>query len=348
MSLASYLKDKFTTASGDWDWAKILGAGAAGYGIYKALDNTDNLEGLKNFLGINEANEIPVGYTGGIPRYEYYRQQVPMYGSTDVAAYDPTRRPGSAGRRYFTQVQTVDQAPVGADVAAVQAYKDRVAAAQAATEAEKWRLATENLGNLARQSRPVYGQTNEQIQQQLAGLGGDKDDPNTQMAMLNYANRSGVGLGQLAEATGEPYGVAQQRMKGLSGLATPRAANAQAYNPQSIQNTLNQLIAGSQQAPIGMMEGGLASLDGMGQGYYLGGATNGMADKIPATIDGTQPAALSDGEFVIPADVVSAVGGGNSNAGAKQFYNMMDRVRQQAYGRKDQINPVNPNKVLPA
>ena len=347
MSLASYLKDKFTTASGDWDWAKILGAGAAGYGIYKALDNTDNLEGLKNFLGINEANEIPVGYTGGIPRYEYYRQQVPMYGSTDVAAYDPTRRPGSAGRRYFTQVQTIDKPPKDASDEEMQAYRNRLAAAQAATETEKWQLATENLGNLARQSRPVYGQTNEQVAQKLAGLGAISD-PNTQMAMLDYANRSGVGLGQLAEATGVPYGVAQQRMRELGGLATPRVANAQAYNPQSIQNTLNQLIAGSQQAPIGMMEGGLASLDGMGQGYYLGGATNGMADKIPATIDGTQPAALSDGEFVIPADVVSAVGGGNSNAGAKQFYNMMDRVRQQAYGRKDQINPVNPNKVLPA
>lgn len=347
MSLASYLKDKFTTASGDWDWAKILGAGAAGYGIYKALDNTDNLEGLKNFLGINEANEIPVGYTGGIPRYEYYRQQVPMYGSTDIAAYDPTRRPGSAGRRYFTQVQSVDQAPVGADDAAVQAYKDRVAAAQAATEAEKWQLATENLNNLARQSRPVYGQTNEQIQQQFAGLGGDKDDLNTQMAMLNYANRSGVGLGQLAEATGVPYSEAQQRMQQLSGLATPRVQNAQAYNPQGIQNTLDQLIAGSQQAPIGAAGGGLMGLP-QAKGYYLGGATNGLADKIPATIDGTQPAALSDGEFVIPADVVSAIGGGNSNAGAKQFYNMMDRVRQQAYGRKDQINPINPDKVLPA
>jgi hypothetical protein len=346
MSLASYLKDKFTTPSGDWDWAKILGAGAAGYGIYKALDNTDNLEGLKNFLGINEANEIPVGYTGGIPRYEYYRQQVPMYGSTDVAAYDPTRRPGSAGRRYFTQVQTVDKPPKDASDEEMQAYRNRLAAAQAATETEKRQLATENLGNLARQSQPVYGQTNAQIAQKLAGLG-DASDPDVQMAMLNYANRSGVGLGQLAEATGVPYGVAQRRMRELSGLASPRVASAQAYNPQSIQNTLNQLIAGSQQAPIGAASGGLMGLP-QSKGYYLGGTTNGMADKIPATIDGTQPAALSDGEFVIPADVVSAVGGGNSNAGAKQFYNMMDRVRQQAYGRKDQINPVSPNKVLPA
>ena len=50
-----------------------------------------------------------------------------------------------------------------------------------------------------------------------------------------------------------------------------------------------------------------------------------MADLIPATIDGTQPAALSDGEFVIPADVVSHLGNGNSEAGAEQLYSMMDR-----------------------
>jgi hypothetical protein len=44
-----------------------------------------------------------------------------------------------------------------------------------------------------------------------------------------------------------------------------------------------------------------------------------MADKVPATIDGTQEARLSDGEFVIPADVVSHLGNGNSNAGAKIY-----------------------------
>ena len=74
--------------------------------------------------------------------------------------------------------------------------------------------------------------------------------------------------------------------------------------------------------------GGMAQ----GQGYYLGGATDGMADLIPATIDGTQPAALSDGEFVIPADVVSHLGNGNSDAGAKQLYSMMDRCVKSALG----------------
>ena len=79
---------------------------------------------------------------------------------------------------------------------------------------------------------------------------------------------------------------------------------------------------------------------------YLGGATDGMADSVPAAINGNQPAALSDGEFVVPADVVSHLGNGNSDAGAKQLYSMMDRVRQARTGRKEQGKEINPNKFL--
>jgi hypothetical protein len=55
----------------------------------------------------------------------------------------------------------------------------------------------------------------------------------------------------------------------------------------------------------------------MAKGRYLQGNTDGMADKIPARIGQKQPAALSHGEFVVPADVVSHLGNGNSDAGAK-------------------------------
>ena len=81
-------------------------------------------------------------------------------------------------------------------------------------------------------------------------------------------------------------------------------------------------------------------------GYYLGGPTDGMSDQIPATIDNSQPAALSDGEFVIPADVVSHLGNGNSNAGATQLHGMMDKVRQARTGNTDQGQEINPNKFL--
>ena len=81
-------------------------------------------------------------------------------------------------------------------------------------------------------------------------------------------------------------------------------------------------------------------------GYYLGGPTDGMADQIPATIDNSQPAALSDGEFVIPADIVSHLGNGNSEAGADNLYSMMERVRTDRTGNPDQGRQIDPNKYL--
>jgi hypothetical protein len=84
------------------------------------------------------------------------------------------------------------------------------------------------------------------------------------------------------------------------------------------------------------------------QGYYLGGPTDGMADNVPATIDGAEPARLSDGEFVVPADVVSHLGNGNSEAGSEQLYSMMDRVRQERTGSTRQGAQINPMQQLPA
>jgi len=73
-----------------------------------------------------------------------------------------------------------------------------------------------------------------------------------------------------------------------------------------------------------------------------------MADEKPAMIDGEQPAALSDGEFVIPADVVSHLGNGNSDAGAKVLEDMMDRVRKARTGSTKQGKEIDPEEFLPA
>ena len=98
-------------------------------------------------------------------------------------------------------------------------------------------------------------------------------------------------------------------------------------------------------------QGGLMTLAGGGmtakQPFYLGGPTDGMADEVPAHIDNKRPAALSDGEFVIPADVVSHLGNGNSNAGASRLYEMMDRVREARTGNRKQGIQINPNKFMP-
>lgn len=94
---------------------------------------------------------------------------------------------------------------------------------------------------------------------------------------------------------------------------------------------------------MGMAAGGTTSP----RGTYLQGHTDGMADKIPGTIDGIQPARLAHGEFVVPADVVSHLGNGNSDAGAQQLYKMMDKVRMARTGRKEQGKRINPSKFMP-
>jgi hypothetical protein len=79
---------------------------------------------------------------------------------------------------------------------------------------------------------------------------------------------------------------------------------------------------------------------------FLRSTTDGMSDEIPAMIDRKDPAALSGGEFVIPADVVSGLGNGNSDAGAKNLYAMMDRVRQARTGTTKQAPAIDPNKMM--
>lgn len=96
--------------------------------------------------------------------------------------------------------------------------------------------------------------------------------------------------------------------------------------------------------------GGLASMQSgqlFNNGYYLGGKTDGMADKVPARIDGKQEARLSDGEFVIPADVVSHLGNGNSDAGAQQLHSMMDGVRTARTGNPEQGKQIDPQQFMP-
>ena len=106
-------------------------------------------------------------------------------------------------------------------------------------------------------------------------------------------------------------------------------------------------------APTAMADGGIAgyNLGGYAAGgnpRLLKGPGDGMSDNIPATIGDRQPARLADGEFVVPADVVSHLGNGSTDAGAKHLYTMMDRVRKARTGNKKQGKQIKPTKFLPA
>ena len=94
----------------------------------------------------------------------------------------------------------------------------------------------------------------------------------------------------------------------------------------------------------GFAEGGVAQLR---EGRFLRGDGDGMSDEIPASIEGEVDALLSDGEFVIPADVVSHLGNGSSEAGARVLYDMMDRIRKERTGKEEQAKEIPADKVLP-
>jgi hypothetical protein len=225
---------------GKYDMAKLATLGIGAYSL----------------LNKDEAG----GYNKPVPKMDMTRQQVPY-------AQDPNRRPGEAGRRYFTDTQYTAQG--GDTQAAVQ---------KAAAQAQ---------GIMA--AAPQYA----------------APPPNP------YAGKI-------------PTSFSQQRQM--------PAPDEGAGLPQ-IPTQLNA------QGTINMAEGGIADA-----GRYLQGKTDGMADEIPSSIDGEQPAALSHGEFVIPADVVSHLGNGNSDAGAQKLYEMMDRIRQARTGTTEQGKEINPDE----
>jgi hypothetical protein len=102
---------------------------------------------------------------------------------------------------------------------------------------------------------------------------------------------------------------------------------------------------------FGFAEGGMAAMpEYKAGGKLLRGPGDGMSDDIPAVIrgQGVQRAALADGEFVIPADVVSHLGNGSTEAGAKKLYQMMARIRKARTGKTKQAPAVKVDKYLPA
>ena len=109
------------------------------------------------------------------------------------------------------------------------------------------------------------------------------------------------------------------------------------------------LQVGADPYPTNMASGGISNLGSYSDGgRMLRGPGDGMSDSIPASIAGKRPARLAEGEFVIPADVVSHLGNGSTDAGAKQLYAMMNKVRKARTGSKSQGREINPGRYMPA
>jgi hypothetical protein len=152
-----------------------------------------------------------------------------------------------------------------------------------------------------------------------------------------------TGAGLMAEESRNQY------KEDLGDYDQARQAKSDKYD-DTVQNIRDSYAAAGVEVPTGIggsplwggyyAEGGIAGLT-KGEG-------DGTGDKIPAVIDGKQPAALSTDEFVIPADVVSHIGNGSTTAGAKTLYAMMDDIRRARTKSSKQPKDINPDKYMPA
>ena len=123
-------------------------------------------------------------------------------------------------------------------------------------------------------------------------------------------------------------------------------------DPDEQQVILGQFVAqfgqDALQDLVARVQSGDISADPQEGDGMVKGAGDGMADMIPASMEGDQDVLLSDGEFVVPADVVSGIGNGSSDAGANKLEDMMDRVRELRTGGKTQPPAIPDEMMLPA
>jgi hypothetical protein len=145
------------------------------------------------------------------------------------------------------------------------------------------------------------------------------------------------------------------RVKMAKGLPQSNVLGAINTDPAKViaEQRAKEAIAAEQ--PTEAKEGGLMAAGGQAHlgdysdgGHLLKGPGDGVSDSIPATIGGKQPARLATGEFVIPARIVSELGNGSTDAGAKRLYAMMDRIKAKRSKTKNIAADTKAYKYLPA
>ena len=254
---------------------------------------------------------------GNDPKVEEagYQGGIPDYVASRTAVpgtNNPARRPGSSGQRYFTDVNFEGPAADTAGLAALNAANPSLE-----SSSPPGRGPAVIAGGLFAPMAAEEAKRNPNIEP------GFYSSPEYQ-ALPKFGQRTAIQTKYFGQLDGFQSGIDDAYEVYLT-----RTGQANKITPTP---------------PTQMYAGGIAQLN---SGAYLNGASDGMADRIPATIEGSQEARLSDGEFVIPADVVGGLGNGNSSAGAKTLYNMMDRVRMARTGTKKQGTQINPNKMMP-
>jgi hypothetical protein len=168
-----------------------------------------------------------------------------------------------------------------------------------------------------------------------SGMKFTPDQAVAQASPFANTNPGMVSLQSIAPPSAQSYGSLltpeEQALLGYA-QAQPIIPGTQT-NIASLTPEQQVYLSSAQSQPRNMAEGGYAS-----GGYHLGdysdggrllkGPGDGVSDSIPASIGNKQPARLADGEFVIPARIVSEIGNGSTDAGARKLYAMMNRIQQ--------------------
>ena len=186
-----------------------------------------------------------------------------------------------------------------------------------------------------------FAQLSDNPVQQMAGGGMMGDIPPEMLEMLKSqvsAPAPVKGYDVLADINNNP--MQQMNQGGMTGAGQSRASLMQALQPMlQVANQQSQQpvqMARGKRVSTDIVEGLRAIADGAAFEGKVEGAGDGMSDDIPFMIEGEQPALLARDEYVIPADVVAMVGNGSSNAGAEQFDQFLNNIRQTKYGRTEQ------------
>ena len=255
----------------------------------------------------------PGGYKGGIPDLVSSRQMLPIPKTMqDATGRTVARRPGSGGVSYFTPNQYVTPAQAAAAKAAQPTAQPPM---QSYAPAEFERdSAPKGIGNF-------MGGGVSNLAKYFEGTGGPmrpqmspSNDVDLTMPVPQTLPRQDIGIGDF--------------------MRQQTAAKQSQVNPTIVPE---------------YARGGITTLGGYSDGgRLLRGPGEGVSDSIPATIGKNQPARLADGEFVIPARIVSELGNGSTEAGARKLYAMMDRIKKARKKAKNIAADTKSDKHLPA
>ena len=209
------------------------------------------------------------------------------------------------------------------------------------TMADGTKLLQDNAGNITKitdtAKAGLNALKNNTQQQQQSGM-----NPMMMMALMYLLSQMGKGGGSSAQQAVIPKLQASRSQLPYSPQARPGAGGRTYFTP----TTYTPMARGGE---VVMAGGGLSSLGSYSDGgRLLKGPGDGVSDSIPATIAGKQPARLADGEFVVPARIVSELGNGSTDAGAKRLYDMMDRVQKARRKTKNVAADTKAHKYLPA